>query len=294
MLKPPSTARTAGRSDWAERRFRRQPFILLSFSSPKKARKVQETQSYQRFQHIGHTGFNTSGTNASHLLPLTKVGTHSALLKESHTEAHTPKQGPSLLRSQLGFVLPAKFLLFRHAFIYIHFPVLCEPHYISRGKNSGKVAAINFIPNRSSLRFSAFLANGPRSLSRVKAGTHSPSPTGSHTAAHTPKHGRFGYGWYYYPRSVPHVHKHPRAGCQNGVLCRFWVLVRCAPEGHREPSEQRCAYACRCPEASRPRWAALLCLQFGDVAVFSLCAQYFLSVQGGRALSLPSACSACC
>ena len=28
-LNPPSTARTAGRSDWAERRFRRQPFILL-------------------------------------------------------------------------------------------------------------------------------------------------------------------------------------------------------------------------------------------------------------------------
>ena len=28
-LKPPSTARTAGRSDRAERRFRRQPFILL-------------------------------------------------------------------------------------------------------------------------------------------------------------------------------------------------------------------------------------------------------------------------
>ena len=28
-LKPPSTARTAGRSDWAERRFRRQPIILL-------------------------------------------------------------------------------------------------------------------------------------------------------------------------------------------------------------------------------------------------------------------------
>ena len=62
-MKPPSTARTAGRSDWAERRFRRQPFILLSFSSSKKARKAQETQSYQRFQHTGHTAFNTSGTN---------------------------------------------------------------------------------------------------------------------------------------------------------------------------------------------------------------------------------------
>ena len=62
-LKPPSTARTAGRSDRAERRFRRQPFILLSFSSSKKARKAQETQPYQRFQHIVHTVFNTSGTN---------------------------------------------------------------------------------------------------------------------------------------------------------------------------------------------------------------------------------------
>jgi len=35
-LKPPSTARTAGRSDRVKRRFRRQPFILLSFSSSKK------------------------------------------------------------------------------------------------------------------------------------------------------------------------------------------------------------------------------------------------------------------
>ena len=93
MLKPPSTARTAGRSDWAERRFRRQPFILLSFSSSKKARKAQETQSYQRFQCIDHTDFNTSGTNASHLLPLTKVGTHSAFGERSHTRAHTAKQG---------------------------------------------------------------------------------------------------------------------------------------------------------------------------------------------------------
>ena len=45
-LKPPSTARTAGRSDWTERRFRRQPFILLSFSSsekPQKRRKRSHT-----------------------------------------------------------------------------------------------------------------------------------------------------------------------------------------------------------------------------------------------------------
>ena len=46
------------------------------------------------------------------------------------------------------------------------------------------------------------------------------------------------------------------AGYQNGKLCRFWALVGGAPEERREPSGQRCAYARRCPEASRPRWAA--------------------------------------
>ena len=46
------------------------------------------------------------------------------------------------------------------------------------------------------------------------------------------------------------------AGCKNGKLCRFWALVGCAPEGRRKPAEQRCAYARRCSEASRPRWAA--------------------------------------
>ena len=36
--------------------------------------------------------------------------------------------------------------------------------------------------------------NGPRSLSRTKASTHSPSPAGSHTAAYTPKQGAFRMG----------------------------------------------------------------------------------------------------
>ena len=46
------------------------------------------------------------------------------------------------------------------------------------------------------------------------------------------------------------------ARCQNGKLCRFWVLVGGASEGRRKPAGQRCAYARRCSEASRPRWAA--------------------------------------
>ena len=67
---------------------------------------------------------------------------------------------------------------------------------------------------------------------------------------------RFGWGRYHYPRHELHVHEHPRAGCQNGKLCRFLALVGCVPEEHRKPAEQRCAYARRCSKASRPRWAA--------------------------------------
>ena len=46
------------------------------------------------------------------------------------------------------------------------------------------------------------------------------------------------------------------AGVLNGKLCRFWVLAGCAPKERRTPAGQLCAYARRCSQASRPRWAA--------------------------------------
>ena len=78
----------------------------------------------------------------------------------------------------------------------------------------------------------------------------------AHNGLHGETRGVLDGGWYHYPRYELHVHEHPRAGCQNGVLCRFWVLAGGTPEERREPAEQRCAYARRCSEASRPRWAA--------------------------------------
>ena len=44
------------------------------------------------------------------------------------------------------------------------------------------------------IAFSAFLTNGPRSLSQVKVGTHSAFGERSHTRAHTPKQGAFWMG----------------------------------------------------------------------------------------------------
>ena len=107
----------------------------------------------------------------------------------------------------------------------------------------------------------------------------------AHKRSHGETRGVSDGGWYHYPRTVPHVHEHPRAGCQNGKFCRFWVLVGDAPEERRKPSEQRCAYARRCSEGVAAPLGCVICLQLGDVAVFSLCAQYFLNVRGGGGIT---------
>ena len=70
---------------------------------------------------------------------------------------------------------------------------------------SPKSYRYNAVSNHFSSHFSTSHTNAPRSLSRVKVGTHSAFGEESHTAAYTPKQGPSGWGRYYYPRSVPHV-----------------------------------------------------------------------------------------
>ena len=48
------------------------------------------------------------------------------------------------------------------------------------------------------------------------------------------------------------VRKPCAAGCQNGVLCRFWALVGCAPKERRKPSGQRCAMRVAVPRRRGP------------------------------------------
>ena len=138
------------------------------------------------------------------------------------------------------------------------------------------------------------LQNGPHSLLRMKVGTHSPLPTGSHTAAHRAKQGRFGWGWYHCPRSVPHVHEHPRAGYQNGVLCRFGILAgRCSRR-----TQKAFGTAMRsCASLFRGVAAPPGCVIFSvsvEIAACMPCAQG-LSVCARRGVvSLPSARFTCC
>ena len=113
------------------------------------------------------------------------------------------------------------------------------------------------VSNASVTRTSTPPAQSAHVRFRTRKRVHTRLLEKNRTQGHTRRNrGCFGWGWYHYSQSVPHVHQHPRAGYQNGKFCRFWGLVGGAPKERREPSGQRCAYARRCSEASRPRRAA--------------------------------------
>ena len=108
-------------------------------------------------------------------------------------------------------------------------------------------------------RFQITLAQTPqRSFQRGLAGTYTrhPSPELRTQRLTRRNRGCFGWGRYSTLGAFCAVRKPCGAGCQNGILCRFLALVGCTPKERRKPAEQRCAHARRCPEASRPRWAA--------------------------------------
>ena len=133
------------------------------------------------------------------------------------------------------------------------------------------------------------LQNGLRLLSQAKVGIHTRLSEKDRTQRHTRrKRGRFGWGAIITLGAFHTFRKPCVARCQNGKLCRFWVLAGCTPEERREPSEQRCAYARRCSEGVA---APLGCVIFSvsvEIAACMPCAQG-LSVCARRGVvSLPS------
>ena len=82
------------------------------------------------------------------------------------------------------------------------------------------------------------------------------------------KRGRFGWGAIITLGAFHTFRKPCVARCQNGKLCRFWVLVGGALEECREPAEQRCAYARRCSAGVA---APLGCVIFFVSAEIGIC-----------------------
>ena len=139
-----------------------------------------------------------------------------------------------------------------------------------------------------------FSRKRPRLLSSAKAGTHSPSPTGSHTRAYTAKHGRFGWGWYLYPRSVSHGSETLRGqGVERQTLPLLGLCRGCS-----QRTQKAFGTAMRlCASLFRGVAAPLGCVIFSvsvEIAACMPCAQG-LSVCARRGVvSLPSARFTCC
>ena len=107
----------------------------------------------------------------------------------------------------------------------------------------------------------------------------------AHKGTHGETGGVLGGGWYHYPRSVPHVSETLRG---QGVERQTLPLLGLG-RGHSRRTQRACGTAMRlCASLFRGVAAPLgcvICLQLGDVAVFSLCAQYFLNVRGGGGIT---------
>ena len=130
------------------------------------------------------------------------------------------------------------------------------PHYIK----SGRVAATNAVPQPFLIAVSTSLTNGPRLLSQAKVGTHSAFRERSHTTAHTPKEGGVSDGAAITTLDTYCTFTNiPGPGVRTAYFAALGSWPGGALEERRKPSGQRCAYARRCSEASRPRWAAQLC-----------------------------------
>ena len=104
-----------------------------------------------------------------------------------------------------------------------------NPHY-QQTRKIRQSCRHKFYPQLFLVAFSTSPTNGPRSLSQAKEGIHTRLCSKDRTQGLTRRNtGLPDGGWYHYPRHVLHVHEHPRAGCQNGVLCRFGILAgRCS------------------------------------------------------------------
>ena len=103
----------------------------------------------------------------------------------------------------------------------------------------------------------------------------------AHSGLHGETRGVLDGGWYHYPRSVLRGSETLRGRVSERQTLPLLGLGR----GHSRRTQRAFGTAMRlCASLFRGVAAPLgcvICLQFGDVAVFSLCAQYFLNVRGG-------------
>ena len=140
-------------------------------------------------------------------------------------------------------------------------------------------------PQRCSKPFFNFSHKRPTFAFTPKAGTHSAFGERSHTTAHTAKHGAFRMGVVSLPSDRSARSQTSPGRVSERRTLPLWGLG----QGCSQRTQKAFGTAMRlCASLFRGVAAPLgcvICLQLGDVAVFSLCAQYFLNVRGGGGIT---------
>ena len=181
--------------------------------------------------------------------------------------------------------MPVNSFLFRHAFIYIHFPVHCEPP-LSAERKIRRNCRHKFYPQPFLIPVFNFSHKRPMFAFTGESGYTLGSPRKiAHKGTHAETGGVLGGGAITTLRAFRTFTNIPGPGIRTANFAALGSWPGGALEERRKPSGQRCAYACRCPEGVAAPLGCVIFLQFGDVAVFSLCAQYFLNVRGGGGIT---------
>ena len=154
-----------------------------------------------------------------------------------------------------------------------------NPHHQAEGENQAKLPSLTLSPTVSHPDFQLLAQTAHVRFHRRKR-VHTRLSEKDRTQRLTRRNsGCFGWGWYHCPRSVSHVSETLRGQVSERRTLPLWDLGR----GCSQRTQKAFGTAMRlCASLFRGVAAPLgcvICLQFGDVAVFSLCVQYFLNVR---------------
>ena len=146
---------------------------------------------------------------------------------------------------------------FRHAFIYIHFPVLCEPPLYQQREKIRQSCCHKFYPPTAFHCIFQLLSQTVHVCFHGRRRAHTRPCSKDRTQRHTRRNRGLPDGTAITTLDTYCTFTNiPGPGVRTAYFAALGSWPGGALEERRKPSGQRCAYACRCPEASRPRWAA--------------------------------------
>ena len=220
---------------------------------------------------------------------------HTRLSAKNRTQRLTRRnRGPSLPRPQHGLVPSAKFLLVLHAFIYIHFPVHCEPSTPAEEKNLSKLPS-QTLSQTIFHRVFQLLSQMAHVCFHRRKWVHTRLSEKDRTQRHTRrKRGAFRMG----PQSLPSTRTARSRTSPGRVLKRQTLPLLGLGRGCSQRTQRAFGTAMRlCASLSRGVAAPLGCVIFSvsvEIAACMPCAQGLFVCARRRVVSLPSARFTCC